>query len=54
MLRPSYNCTQQELYTICRLGWQSCKQHFVYSEHDDPAFRDVDPPAKQVIIERTN
>jgi len=27
MLRPSYNCTQQELYTICRLGWQSCKQH---------------------------
>lgn len=23
----NYNCTQQELYTISRLGWESCQQH---------------------------
>lgn len=27
MAQPSYHCSQQELYTICRLGWQSCQQH---------------------------
>jgi hypothetical protein len=27
MTNKSYNCSQQELYTICRLGWQSCNQH---------------------------
>jgi len=27
MIKPSYNCSQQELYTVCRLGWQSCNQH---------------------------
>ena len=27
MVKPTYNCSQQELYTACRLGWQSCEQH---------------------------
>ena len=27
MTKSNYNCSQQELYTVCRLGWQSCKQH---------------------------
>ena len=27
MIKPSYNCSQQELYTACRLGWQSCQQY---------------------------
>jgi hypothetical protein len=27
MLRAIYNCTQQELYTICNLGWVSCNQN---------------------------
>ena len=27
MPKPSYHCTQQELYTIARLAWSSCKQH---------------------------
>jgi len=27
MIKQSYNCSQQELYTACRLGWQSCQQH---------------------------
>jgi hypothetical protein len=27
MTRPNYRSTQQELYTVCRLGWQSCTQY---------------------------
>ena len=27
MVIRTFNCTQQELYTVCRLGWQSCSQH---------------------------
>jgi hypothetical protein len=29
MVQRTYNCTQQELYTVCRLGWQSFEQHLV-------------------------
>ena len=24
MIRPTYNCAQQELYTICRVAYRSC------------------------------
>ena len=27
MITSNYSCTQQELYTVCRQGWQSCSQH---------------------------
>jgi hypothetical protein len=27
METPKYHCTQQELYTIATLGWNSCQQH---------------------------
>lgn len=27
MLQTNYNCSQSELYSICRLGWKSCEQH---------------------------
>ncbi|MFM9944160.1 MAG: carboxypeptidase-like regulatory domain-containing protein [Bacteroidia bacterium] len=27
MTKPTYNCTQQELYTIATLAWNSCGQH---------------------------
>lgn len=26
MAKSNYNCTEQELYTICETGWNSCKQ----------------------------
>ena len=29
MAQPLYECTQQELYTIARLGWNSCNQHII-------------------------
>ncbi len=27
MAKPNYNCTEQELYTICTTGWNSVTQH---------------------------
>ena len=27
MAQNNYNCSQQELYTIAQIGWQSCTQH---------------------------
>lgn len=27
MTKPIYNCTQQELYTVCRSGWNSCSEN---------------------------
>lgn len=29
MIRPSYNCTQQELYSVCRVAWKSCDTNLV-------------------------
>ncbi len=29
MVQSEYNCSQQELYTVARLGWNSCSQHIV-------------------------
>lgn len=29
MVLADYKCTQQELYTVARLGWNSCGQHIV-------------------------
>ena len=33
MIKPFYNCSQQELYTACRLGWQSYQQHLTDFEN---------------------
>jgi hypothetical protein len=33
MINRTFNCTQQELYSVCNLGWQSCQQQL-------PAFAD--------------
>lgn len=27
MAKSSYNCSEQELYTICETGWTSCRQY---------------------------
>jgi hypothetical protein len=27
MSTKNFNCTQQELYSVCALGWESCSQH---------------------------
>jgi len=29
MTNPIYTCSQSELYTIARVGWNSCRQHLV-------------------------
>ena len=39
MTKANYSCTQQELYTACRLGWASLKQH-------QTAFSDFKPKYK--------
>lgn len=34
MITPLYKCSQQELYSVCRLGWSACSEHLsVFSAH---------------------
>lgn len=34
MITPLYKCSQQELYSVCRLGWGACSEHLsVFSAH---------------------
>ena len=29
MAKANYNCTEQELYTICETAWNSCSQYLI-------------------------
>lgn len=34
MIKPLYKCSQQELYSVCRLGWGACSEHLAaFSAH---------------------
>ena len=55
MLTPNYRCSQQELYTACRLGWQSCQQHLADFANFKPRYTSsfIDGKLKEVEIALT-
>lgn len=38
MTTASFKCSQQELYTISRLGWENCQQHISSFTHFSPQY----------------
>jgi len=48
-----FNCTQQELYAVCTLGWESCSQHLAKFSSFKPKYTAAFIEAKKAEISET-